>query len=192
MKRHISKIIGLFAVLTLAACTFTPHEVAMTAQAPMLTSGVGDGVVVGLRVIDDRDSKTVGQRGAGMAGADISASGLVSHVERQSRDVLRNKGFTIADYNDSSSNVKLTVSVRSFKFFIETCFFTGANNVSVAIKAEARKGMQDYQNTYSFDDEARMLVVPDGSGIDEMLNAALLDVLTQFAADSELSEFLAR
>ena len=50
--------------------------------------------------------------------------------------------------------------------------------------------MLDYQNTYRFEDEARILVIPRGSDIDGMLNAALLDVFTQFAADSELTNFL--
>ena len=43
----------------------------------------------------------------------------------------------------------------------------------------------------SSSNEERMLVVPDGAGIDEMLNSALLDVFTKMAADSDLYKFLA-
>jgi uncharacterized lipoprotein len=179
-------------LLVVGGCAFTPHEVQMNAVAPRLTSDVGDGITVGLRFVDDRESSTVGQRGAGMQGADVSASSLMSHVERQSRQILTDKGFTITGYNNNEdSDVKLTISVRAFRFFIETGFWTGANNVDVIIKSEARKGMADYENTYRFNNEERMLVVPDGDGIDQMLNAALSDVLTQMAADTALYNFLA-
>ena len=192
MINKTRSLVAIITVLLFSGCAFTPHEVQMTATAPRLTSDVGQGVTVGVRIVDDRESSTVGQRGVGMQGADVSANSLITHIERQTRQLLSDKGFKIVDYNDSeTADVKLTVSMRAFKFFIETGFWTGANNVDVILKSEARRGAEDYVNTYRFNNEERMLVVPDGAGIDDMLNSALLDVFTKMAADSDLYKFLA-
>lgn len=192
MTNVMRMFICSFLLIVVGGCAFTPHEVQMNAMAPRLASDIGAGITVGLRFVDDRESSTVGQRGAGMQGADVSASSLLSHVDVQSRQILADKGFTVTDYNNNEeADVKLTISIRAFRFFIETGFWTGANNVDVIMKSEARKGMDDFENTYRFNNEERILVVPDGDGIDQMLNAALLDVLTQMAADRDLYKFLA-
>jgi uncharacterized lipoprotein YajG len=181
-------ILGL--TLLAGGCAFTPHEVSLTATAPNYSTDIGKGATVGLRFIDDRDTKTVGQRGAGMVGSDISASNLVLHVENQVTGILRSNGFKVVDYNDANE-AKVTVSLRTFKFFIETGFWTGAKNVDVSLKADARNGGRDFLNNYAYNQEERVLVIPDGSGIDSMMNTALTDVLTKLSVDKELMKFLA-
>lgn len=192
MIKKTRSVLAVFLLVLGSGCAFTPHEVQMSAAVPRMTSDIGKGITVGLRIIDDRDSSTVGQRGVGMQGADVSANALIPHIERQTQQLLSDKGFKVVGYNDNTNtDAKLTVSMRAFKFFIETGFWTGANNVEVILKSEARNDAEDYVNTYRFNTEERMLVVPDGAGIDDMLNSALLDVFTQMAADGELFEFLA-
>jgi uncharacterized lipoprotein YajG len=191
MKTNVYRYIAILGLALLAGgCAFTPHDVSLTATAPSYSTDIGSGATVGLRFIDDRDTKTVGQRGAGMVGSDISADNLVSHLESQVEGILRANGFTVVDYNDASQ-AKVTVSLRTFKFFIETGFWTGANNIDVSLKADARNGDRDLLKNYSYTHEERILVIPDASGIDSMMNAALTDVLTKLSVDKELMEFLA-
>jgi uncharacterized lipoprotein YajG len=179
------------SLLILQACTFTQHEVAFYPSMQPIESTIGEGTNIGFRVYDDRDSQTVGQRGAGMVGADINASSIMLHLDSELRRGFTAQGFKIVSSEDPSADAKLTISLRSLKFFIETGFWTGANNVSVAIKADGNRDGDEFRNSYNFDSEERALVVPDGSGIDQALNAGLTDVLTQLFADSELMKFLA-
>ncbi len=69
--------------ILLTSCAFTPHEVAITAEAPSTPSSVGKGVTLALQVIDDRDLVVVGQRGAWSMGADITAKDIVPALERE-------------------------------------------------------------------------------------------------------------
>ena len=64
--------------------------------------------------------------------------------------------------------------------------------MDVSLKADARNGNSDYLQTYSYAQEERILVIPDGDGIDSMMNAALTDVLTKLSIDSRLMKFLAQ
>ena len=192
MKQKLFRILAIFALLSLAGgCAYTPHDVSMTATAPIYSTEIGSGSTIGLRFIDDRDSKTVGQRAVGMTGADISANNIGLYLEDQLEEIFKRNGFEVVDYNDATGP-KVTISLRTFKFFIEQGFWTGANNVDVSMKADARNDNGDYLKNYSYTQEERIVVIPDASGIDAMMNAALSDVLTKLSVDADLMKFLAR
>ena len=126
-----------------------------------------------------------------MIGADIKAGNIVAAVEREIRRGLEAKGFTVVSPDDPTER-ELELRLRAFKFFIETGFFTGGENTSVVINAEARNGRDDLDRTYRTNRENRALFVPTGGEIDEKLNASLENVLNQIMSDMKLMEFLAR
>ena len=177
--------------ILLTSCTFTPHEVAITAEAPSTPSSVGKGVTLALQVIDDRDDVVVGQRGVGMMGADITVKDIVPALERELKKGLEVKGFTVASAK-SNADAKFKARLRAFKFFIETGFWTGAENTSVVINVEADKRGKNFERSYRFNAEERVIVVPMGSSIDEKLNAALSEILAKIMLDAELMNFLAQ
>jgi uncharacterized lipoprotein YajG len=185
------KITLLFSIAILvSACAYTPHDVQIDAQAPVINSTAGEGTKLGLRIFDDRPSTTVGQRGAMNMGADITANQLMDRFEDQVNESYVAQGFEIVEYNDPSANARLEASMRNFDFFIESGFWTGANNVDIVIKADAENGSKTYAETYRFQSEERMLVVPDAEKISASLNAGLTDVLTKMTTDSQLKEVL--
>lgn len=188
------KIGGLGFVLCgmlLASCAFTPHDVTITATAPESPSSIGNGVTLALEVIDDREDIVVGQRAAGMQGADITAKDIIPTLERELKRGLEAKGFTVVSASDEA-DAEFEARLRAFKFFLETGFWTGAENASVAVHVEAEKGGRDLDRVYRYDNEERTMVVPAGSRIDEVLNGALSDVLAKIMADAELMSFLAQ
>jgi uncharacterized lipoprotein YajG len=157
----------------LSACAFTPHEVKMTASAPTETSTIGKGITLNVEVHDDRDSPVVGQRGAGMHGADITAPQVIPTLEREFKAGLEAKGFTV-QLGSVGADAEIEARLRAFKFFIETGFFVGAENTSVVVAIEARKSGREYNRTYRVSDEEATMFVPEGASIDEKLNAPLL------------------
>ena len=177
--------------ILLTSCTFTPHEVAITAAAPSTPSSVGKGVTLALQVIDDRDDVVVGQRGAGMIGADITVKDIIPALERELKRGLEAKGFTAVSTR-SNTDTKFKARLRAFKFFIETGFWSGAENTSVVINVEADKRGKDFERNYRFNTEERVFAVPTGTTIDEKLNAALSEILAKIMLDEELMNFLAQ
>lgn len=176
--------------MLVSACAYTPHDVQIDAQAPAINSDAGQGKKLGLRIFDDRPSTTVGQRGAMNIGADITADQLMDRFEEEVTDAYAAQGFEIVDYNNPSADARLEASMRNFNFFIESGFWTGANNVDIVIKADAKNGRRTYAETYRFQSEERMLVVPDAESISTSLNAGLSDVLTKMTTDSQLRNVL--
>lgn len=190
-KKMLRSIIGLFACTLLGACAFTPHQIPITATAPKVESSVGDGIVLSLEVLDDRDSTVVGQRGTGMMGADITAPEVIAALERELTAGLEAQGFTVVPAN-SRADVDLEARLRAFKFFIETGFWTGAENTDVVVAVEAERAGEDYDRVYRASGETASIFVPGGEAIDQKLNAAFNSVLSQIMNDDALIAFLAR
>ena len=184
-------LVGILSALLLSACAFTPHLVAVTAQAPTEPSTIGQGITLYLEVIDDRDSPIVGQRGAGMRGADITAPQIISTLGRELKAGFEAKGFRVVSTN-AGADAEVEARLRAFKFFIETGFFVGAENTSVVIAVEAKRSGDDYDRTYRSSSEDATMVVPGGSAIDVKLNAALSTVLDQIMSDKKLMGYIAQ
>ena len=91
--KYFKQFTILAFVLLAGGCAYTPHDVSMTASAPIYSTERGNDVTVGLRFIDDRESKTVGQRAVGMTGSDISANSLGYHLETQIAAILERNGL---------------------------------------------------------------------------------------------------
>lgn len=181
----------LAVAVTVSACTYTPHDVEIKAQAPKAKSTIGAGVKVNLQVIDDRESQIVGQRGAGMIGADITAEDIMQVLAAELATMFEANGFSVW-VPGSSSDAEVEARLRAFKFFVEAGFFTGAENASVVVAIEAEKNGRDFDRTYRSSSEHDVVFVPGGSSIDTRLNAALSDVLHRISSDRELMSFLAR
>ncbi|MCA8929436.1 MAG: hypothetical protein KDC18_15335 [Alphaproteobacteria bacterium] len=185
------RLLAFAIILPLLAtsCAFTPHEVAVTAKAPATPSDIGKGTTIALETLDDRETLVVGQRGVGMQGADITARQVMTALKTQLETGFRAKGFDVTDQSDGQ-RPEVEARLRSFKFFIESGFFTGAENVDTAIAIEARKNGKRFHQIYRSSSENRTLVVPGGATIDQKLNASLTDVLQQIFADNTLMRFL--
>lgn len=174
----------------LSACAFTPHDVEVTAKAPTDVSTVGEGVNIVIELIDDRETTTVGQRGAQMMGADITANQVMATLERELTAGFEAKGFTVVN-SVEAADAEVETRLRAFKFFIETGFFSGTENTSVAVGIEGKRGNSDYDRVYRSSSEHGALFVPAAASIEDKLNAALTDVLNKIFSDDKLMNYLA-
>lgn len=126
-----------------------------------------------------------------MHGADITAAHLMPALENQLIAGFKSKGFNVVK-PPVDSDAEVEVRLRAFKFFIETGFFTGAENFNTTIALEAQKNGNDHDHTYRSSDEERAIFVPGGESITAKLNASLTEVLFQIFNDHNLMGFLAR
>jgi uncharacterized lipoprotein YajG len=172
------------------ACAYTPHDVALALQQPEISNpSVGEGTFLRLRVLDERDDDTVGNRGAGISAASVSATNVMEEFTRVVQETYAAKGYTLTD-DVTTADATLDISLRSLKFDETMGFWTVGANVSVTILADAERGVLDYKNTYRYNDEERQFAVSTGGGIDESINAALNSAIAELAADEALDAFL--
>jgi uncharacterized lipoprotein len=180
-------MLGTLGVLS--GCAFTPAELALKPPTSMSNSDVGHGTPVSFKFVDERDDVTVGHRGVSTMGAKISAQDLPGMMEADLRKDIANKQFAIAQ-DGQHADAEVIFRLRSFKFDIESGFFTGGRNANAALAVDARRGDKTYNNVYRYNSEQRILFVPGESEINQQMNAALDQILTKAYDDGELSRFL--
>ncbi len=188
--RSLLLMSAMGCVLLLTGCTFTPA--ALVLKPPTDTSGsdIGQGVPIAFKFVDERDDVTIGHRGVATVGAKISSEDLPAVVESDLRKDITNKHFTIVS-EGQHADAEVIFRLRSFKFDIESGFFTGGRNANAALVADARRGDQTYNNVYRYNSEQRIIFVPGESEINQQMNAALNEILTKAHEDAELAHFLA-
>ena len=185
------RVIGVVVVALVSACDFTPHEVNITARAPKTQSTIGAGVTIAMQVIDDRDSAVVGQRGAKMMGANITAGRVMQVLNDELTEAFAANGFRFA-VPGSPVDAELEVRLRAFKFFFETGFFSGAAHANVVVAVEAQKQGRDMDRIYRSTNEDPGIFTLGGETLDAKFNAALTVVMGRIVGERELLAFLAR
>ena len=175
----------------LAACAITPHDVEMEAEVPDSESRLGQDQKLGLRVLDNRPSARVGQRGHMNLGASITADNAAENLEDELRSFYTSLGFQVVDYNDKSADSKLEAALRGLELFVESNFPIGTtSNVNVVIRADAESSSESYAEVYRFSSEEKSFAAPTGDSITDYLNKGLSDVLAQMTTDEDLREVL--
>lgn len=187
------RFVGLIALAALVGgCAFNPQSANLVPRASVTSSSEGRSVLVGVRVVDDRPSKSLGRRGAGLYGAAAeitSTQDLAVVVDEQVKEALRKKGFRPTDVSQKSE-AQLTVELRLLEYSTSVGFFTGGVNVKGNIKAVGKRAQETYERTYRVDKEERVVIVPTAEANEELINKALTELLSQMFDDVGLFRFL--
>lgn len=97
-------------------CALNPQTVNIVPHPAIITSNEGRGVAVAVRVIDERPSKSIGRRNAGIYGATAgeitTRQDLSSIVADQVREALQRRGFRPTEYR-ADDLIRLTIELRS-------------------------------------------------------------------------------
>ncbi|GMU69287.1 MAG: hypothetical protein AMXMBFR59_42840 [Rhodanobacteraceae bacterium] len=181
------------AVVVLASgCAFNPQVAQIDPTLEVASGDIGKGTTVAFRVVDERDSKSIGNRGAAFGkGAKITTTqDVAALVHQKIAEGLGKKGFAITDFREDASP-RLTVELRSLEYDTSIGFWTGGVQIVAALKGVAMRDGKAYERMYRYDNEKRVVVVPTAGKNDEMLNAALTDVMAQFFDDIGMLRHLA-
>jgi uncharacterized lipoprotein YajG len=175
-----------------AGCAFNPQTATITPTVAVMASSEGRGVTVGVRVVDERPSKSLGRRGTayGAAAEITAAQDIATIVQNEIIEGLQKKGFSASDYSDSA-NPKLSVEVRLLEYSTSQGFWTGGVHIKGALKAIAVNSGKTYEKIYRTDQEERVVVVPTAETNEKWINEALSEVLRQLLDDHGLIAFLA-
>ncbi|HEY4275761.1 MAG TPA: YajG family lipoprotein [Rhizomicrobium sp.] len=182
-------ISAIALALLLGGCAWTPHDVKIAPLTPPQASTIGEGTKVFFRFSDERDDATVGHRSVATVGAKISAPTLDAEIERNLRLGLTTKGYSIVS-DQGAADATAVYRLRSFKFEIETGFWSGAQNAATVIAVDGMRAGRTYTNVYRSSSEERIMAVPGGDAIDQQMNAAISSTMNQAWSDGNLDLFL--
>lgn len=179
----------LSTLILLAGCTWTSHEANINIAQPAVQAGVADGEMIFFSILDDRDEATIGNRGVGRVGAKVTAQDPVGKIETVIRQGLLEKGYVLVN-NQTETDKKLLVRVRAINFHHESGFWSGSENTTVVISAEAENYNRDYRQTYRYNDVDKAQFAAGAKEIDDHLNDGLNTVVSALLNDRELDRFL--
>ncbi|PKM08505.1 MAG: hypothetical protein CVV14_03760 [Gammaproteobacteria bacterium HGW-Gammaproteobacteria-4] len=185
-------IIFTVSLLLLSGCAFNSQTARLAPTVNVQNSNEGNGVSVAVRVVDERTSKSLGHRGTAYgAAAEITAEQDVAVVvHEQLVTGLQKKGFNVVDYAADASP-RLTVEVRGLEYSTSQGFWTGGVKIESALKVQAVRGTESFDQMYRSNKEERVVVVPTAATNEQWINSSLSDVLNQLFGDIGLFRFLA-
>jgi len=184
--------LAAIAAAGVVGCAFNPQTARISPNVEVASGDIGQGTTVAFRAVDERASKSLGNRGAAFGkGAEISSTeDIAAVVHEKIADGLRKKGFAVTDYNETASP-RLSVEVRSLEYDTSIGFWTGGVKVQAALKAVAVRDGKTYERMYRTDKERRVVIVPGAGKNEQWINEAVTDVLTQVFDDTGLYRHLA-
>jgi len=176
----------------LTGCAFSPQQANLQPTVNIISSSEGQGIIVAIRVVDERPSKSLGRRGDGFgAAAEITSSvDLEAIIKDQISSALTARGFIINSTN-VASDTQLTVEIRMLQYSTFQNSWTGGVQVQGTLKASASKAGNNYEKMYRYDREESVIIVPTAKMNEEWLNATLSEVLNKLLSDENLIKFLA-
>ena len=169
------------------------QEANLAPNLSVMGSSEGKGIVVSVRVVDERPTKSLGFRSGGYGkGAEIKSTQDVAIVIQEAIiSGLRSKGFDTSDWN-MESDPRLNVEVRFLEYTTSTGLWTGGVHVNAAIKIEATNGGEVYEKIYRSENEKRVVIVPGATSNEKQINLVLSDVLNRIFDDQALMNHLAQ
>lgn len=187
LSKNIILVLSTF--LFLAGCTWTSHEANINIAQPAVQAGVANGEMIFFSILDDRDEATIGNRGVGRMGAKVTAQDPIGKIETVLRQGLLEKGYVLVN-NQRETDKKLLVRVRAINFHHESGFWSGSENTTVIISAEAENSNRDYRQTYRYNDVDKAQFAAGAKEIDAHLNDGLNTVVAALLNDRDLDYFL--
>lgn len=184
-------ITALLACLALAGCAFNAQTVKLDPQVSVAPSSVGKGKTVGLRVVDERPTQSLGRRGTAAVAraAEITSDRDVAAVVHQKvTEGLRAKGFQVVD--SANEETRLTLEIRQLEYATSTGFWTGGIHVNGALKAVAVRPGDSFEQMYRTERERRAVIVPTAGKNEDDINIGLADLLRKLLDDVGLTRFL--
>jgi Uncharacterized lipoprotein. len=184
-------IFTVIIVAGLSGCAFNSQTVQLDPHVEVVPSDMGAGKAVGLIVVDERASNSLGRRGTAAIAraAEIKSDrDLAVVVHDKVAAGLKAKGFAVSDSRDEPTELKL--ELRDFEYSTSTGFWTGGIHVNGAIKAVARRPGDNFEQMYRTENERRVVVVPTAGKNSDDINSGLADLLRKILNDVGLLRFL--
>ncbi|HEL7612268.1 TPA: YajG family lipoprotein [Stenotrophomonas maltophilia] len=183
-------VLASATVLALSGCVYNKQTTTFTPSVVVAKSSEGAGSLVGLRVVDERPTKSLGHRGNayGRAAEITTNQDLAAVVQDKISEGLSNRGYKVVPYEGAST--KLSVELRALEYSTSTGFWSGGVAVNAAMKAVASKPGDTYERIYRSDEERRVQFAPTATKNEEDLNKGVSAIISALFEDVGLFRFI--
>ncbi len=185
MRKIAFTLAGLSLLAT--ACVYTDQEVSLKPEIPIDPTPIGEGRRITLTTVDERAETTIGHRGAGGYGAEITVrEDVAAVVDAAIAEGLEQQGFDTTGMLEVDLR-ELRVEVRSLKFTYSTGLLTGTQRTEAALKGIcAVNGKREYESLYIGSTEKEVVVDQFAQKNEADINLALSQVLNNLLDDQDL------
>lgn len=174
--------IAIAAAFAASACAFEPQAVVITPKVEAADSRIGANRPINLNVVDERPRSTLGTRGVKGVGADLTISGDLAAIVRDSLiDGLTRQNFRpLVGQNPESR--ELRVEIRNLDYTVTQGFWTGSLRVDTSLKTICIRGVQrPYEFLHRGENADDVMVVQTAESnnvyISKAVSAAIASVL---------------
>jgi len=172
-------------------CAWTPQS-AMLKPAPNITpSTLGNGVTVAVRVIDKRQSETIGHRGVDSQNAAITTKQNVAALfQEQIIEGLVRKGFAASPFEGQPGRL-LVVEIRQIDYTTDMDFWKGIIRTEAVLGASMIKDGVKFEQFYTGKRTENTVEAPGAKTNERLINGAISDALQRMFEDDHLIRYLA-
>jgi uncharacterized lipoprotein len=184
-------LFGLIAVTTLAlaGCANSPQQLSPAPRITAQLAASGHGQPVMVRVVDGRQSPTLGTRGGlypETSAVTVNANDVVPKLQAQAEAAVRLLGYT-----PSGSGPELTITLADLKYQSpkEGMYVTEAT-ISATFRADVRNAGGSYSGRYGASLNQRFGMAPNQETNTKLVSDVLSDALTRLFQDPVIGQKL--
>lgn len=190
-------LFGLLAVssLTLVGCAHSPQQLSPQPRITTQLAPVGHGQPVVVRVVDGRQSQSLGTRGGlypETSAITVNGADLLPKLQAQAEAAVRLLGFTPTQGGNAP---QLTVTLADLRYQSpkEGLYVTEAT-ISSTFRADARNNNsgRSYNGRYAASLDQRFGMAPNQETNTKLVSDVLSDALTRVFQDQTIASTLAQ
>jgi uncharacterized lipoprotein YajG len=179
------------AAALIGGCAWKPQSATLQPVPNITPSTLGNGVTVAVRVIDKRQSTTIGYRGLDSQNAAITTTQNVAVVfQNKILEGLKRKGFTASAYEGQPGRL-LTVEIRQIDYTTDMEFWKGIVKTEVVLGASMIKDFAKFEQFYTGKRTENSAEAPSAKTNERIINGAISEALQRMFEDEHLIRYLA-
>ena len=179
----------LFCTLVLSSCAYTTQEANLTANVDVGASDIGGDTLLKIKVVDERTSLGLGNRGSAMMkGAKITSDqDIPGLIQSALLEAYTLKSFSVTEMANLNP-VNMRIDLRELNYSTSTGFWTGGVHTIAAAKVSVEDN--EFEKMFTSENEERVMFVPGAGKNEKLLNQILNDLITKIVNDQELTQAL--
>ena len=180
-------VAGTFFVLS--GCAFQKQAIQLSPKIEVPASTIGTGKMTMVNVADERPRTTLGTRGVGGIGEQLTVQGDVPAILKTAiTDGLQRQGFA----TDGPMENQLRVEIRNLDYAVNSGFWAGKLNIEFLLKGICIKGNnRPYENMYRGEYRKNVQVIQGEDSNNIFVNDVVSQAVNALLKDEALMRCLA-
>ena len=176
-------------LVAVSGCAFQKQAIQLQPKVEGPTTTIGMGKMTMVQVADERPRTTLGTRGVGGIGEQLTIDGELSDtIRRAVSDGLKKQGFAV----DGPIENQLRVEIRNLDYTINSGFWAGKLNIEFLLKGVCIKGnARPYEQMYRGEMHKSIQVVQGADSNNQFVNQVVSDAVKALLMDETMMRCLA-